>query len=121
MLQLRRPARPVVIIIISVVVRQYARGFEVVDEELGAQTVGGDCVRFVQRVLHLVAVAVALALVVIVAVVLREQFLRFVMGGGGGRDAGAVCVEGAEVGGVDGGVDGHLCGMRGVGVRKKKD
>ena len=91
MLQLRRPSTLVSL------VRQNPRRFEVVDEELGPQTVGGDCVRLVQRVTHLAVV--------------REQFLGIVVGGGGGGDAGAVRVEGAGgggVGGVDGGADGHF-------------
>lgn len=60
------------------------------DEELGAETVGGyGCVRFV----HLLGF-------VVVVVVLREEGLRIV-------GAGAVCVEGG-VGVVGGGAEGHL-------------
>lgn len=85
MLQLRWPTHLISLVAIA---RQDPRRFEVVDEELGPQTVGGDCVRFVQRVSHLGG--------------LREQFLGFVVGGGGGGCAGAVRVEGAVIGGVDG-------------------
>lgn len=104
MLQLRRPTR----LIVSVVVRQNARRFEVVDQELGAQTVGGDeCVRFVQPVLRLVVAAA-------VVVVVREEFLGIVVvvGGGGRMAMGAVCIEGAVVV-VGGGADGHSVGTWG--------
>lgn len=98
MLQLRRPTH-----LISLV-RQNPRRFEVVNQELGPQTVRGDfhCVHFinlVQRVLRLG-----------VFIIIREEFLGIiVVGGGGGVDARAVGVEGAEVGGV-GGVDGGAGG-----------
>lgn len=60
---------------------------------------GGDCVRFVQRVLHLAVIA------------FRKQLLGFVLRGCRSGYVGAVRVEGAQagaVGGVDGGADGHL-------------
>ena len=75
--QLLMPAR-----VVSVAVRQDTRRLEVVDEELGAQPVRGDRVRFVLRVRR---------------------------GAGGREEAAGVVVRGGEAGGV--GAEGHCaCG-----------
>lgn len=95
---LRRPARRVIVIVS--LVRQYARRFEVVDEQLRAQTVGGyERVRFIIAGFRVRGVLGQQLLLRIVAVVAR--------GGGGGR-------AGVGTGGV-GGVDGHV-GERAEGV-----
>lgn len=105
MLQLRRPA------LVSVGrVRQDARRFQVVDEEVGAQTVRGDDgrgVRFVMGVLLLLLRRIAFL------VCLWEEGLGVgvLVGGGGGGGVGVVggCVDGHD--------DVWWCGKRMVGIR----